>query len=79
LSKGGFIDRDEKMAGKNDCGMAGNNWRETGGGKELARTYGGKILRAKGCTKYVIVYKKNPGSVRGKKWWHAPVSPQQAN
>ena len=41
------------MAGKNDCGMAGNGWweraganiwRETGGGKELARTYGGKEL-----------------------------------
>ena len=46
------------MAGKNDCGMAGkgwretgggkrvagNGWRETGGGKKLARTYGGKGL-----------------------------------
>ena len=30
------------MAGKNDCGKAGKGWRETGGGKKLARTYGGK-------------------------------------
>ena len=41
------------MAGKNDCGMAGkvggkweegNGWRETGGGKRLVGTYGGKKL-----------------------------------
>ena len=31
--EGGFIGREEKMAGKNDCGMAGNGWRETDGGK----------------------------------------------
>ena len=43
-SEGGFIGREEKMAGKNDCGKAGNGWRETGGGKKLARTYGGKGL-----------------------------------
>ena len=24
------------MAGKNDCGMAGKGWRETGGGKRVA-------------------------------------------
>ena len=32
------------MAGKNICGMAGKGWRETGGRKELARTYGGTEL-----------------------------------
>ena len=40
-SEGGFIGREEKMAGKNDCGIwrervGGNIWRETGGGKRVA-------------------------------------------
>ena len=50
------------MAGKNDCGMAGKGWRETGGGKELARTYGGKGL----CGIRHSFTKKNQGSF-GKK------------
>ena len=48
-SEGGFIGREEKMAGKNDCGMAGKGWREMGGGKRVAgnrrrETGGGKKL-----------------------------------
>ena len=35
------------MAGKNDCGMAGKGWREMGGGKRVAGTYGGNIWREK--------------------------------
>ena len=35
-SEGGFIGREDKMAGKNDCGMAGKGWREMGGGKRVA-------------------------------------------
>ena len=66
------------MAGKNDCGMAGKGWREMGGGKRVAGNSWREHMAGKGCAEYVIVLQKKPGIIR-KKWWHAPVGPQQAN
>ena len=66
------------MAGKNDCGKAGKGWRETGDGKRVAGKSWREHMAGKGCAEYVIVLQKKQGSF-GKKWWHAPVGPQQAN
>ena len=54
------------MAGKNDCGMAGNGWRETDGGKRVAGNSWREHMAGKGCAEYVIVFKKNQGIVREK-------------
>ena len=58
------------MAGKNDCSMAGNGWREdmagrgwreTGGGNIWRERVGGKIFRGKGCADFFSMSKMGNG------------------
>ena len=49
------------MAGKNDCGMAGKGWRETGGGKRVAGNGCQEHMAGKGCAEYVkVLQNKQP-------------------
>ena len=51
-SEGGFIGREEKMAGKNKCSMAGKGWREHMAGNEWWEDMAGRGWRETGGGTY---------------------------